>query len=52
VTTLTTVGPNTANPYATWTGFEGGAYNVTMSTSVGSAYFSSASAVIYGTVIQ
>ncbi len=50
-TILTTVGPSTANPYATWTGFEGGYYLATMTTTVGNSTFSTTSAIIYGTVI-
>jgi hypothetical protein len=50
-TTLTTVDPSSANPYATWTGFEGGSYLVNMSTTIGTTTFSNTSAVIYGTVI-
>jgi hypothetical protein len=51
VTTLTTAGANTANPSASWTGFEGGDYLVTMNTTIGASTFSSTSAVIYGTVL-
>ena len=50
-TVLTSVGANTATPSATWTGFEGGYYLVIMTTTNGSATFSSTSAVIYGTEI-
>ncbi len=50
-TTLATTGANTANPSANWTGFEGGYYVVTMTTTVGSSTFSTTSAIIYGTEI-
>jgi hypothetical protein len=51
VTTLPTVGANTATPSASWTGFEGGYYWVTMTTTVGNSTFSTVSAIIYGTEI-
>jgi hypothetical protein len=50
-TVLTSVGGNTATPSAIWTGFSGGYFLVTMTTTNGSSTFSSASAIIYGTVI-
>jgi hypothetical protein len=50
-TTLTTVGANTATPSASWMGFEGGYYLVTMTTAVGVSTFGTTSAVIYGTVL-
>jgi len=50
-TILTSVGANTATPSASWTGFEGGYYLVTMTTTNGSSTFSSTSAIIYGTEI-
>ena len=50
-TTLATTGANTANPSASWTGFEGGYYVVTMTTTIGTSTFSTTSAIIYGTEI-
>lgn len=50
-TTLTTTGATTTTPAATWSGFEGGYYLITMSTQSGSSAFGSASAVVFGTVL-
>jgi hypothetical protein len=48
-TTLVTAGASTATPSATWTGFQGGYYQITMTTTSGASTFGNASAVIFGT---
>jgi hypothetical protein len=50
-TTLTTVGAASASPSASWTGFQGGYYKITMTTTSGAATFGTASAVIYGSLL-
>jgi hypothetical protein len=50
-TTLTTTGATTTTPSATWNGFEGGYYKVTMTTTAGGSAFGTASAVVEGTVL-
>jgi len=50
-TTLATSGAATASPSAAWTGFEGGFYKITMTTTAGASSFGTASAVIFGTVL-
>jgi hypothetical protein len=50
-TTLTTTGATTTTPSATWTGFSGGYFKVTMTTKAGSTTVGTATAIIYGTVI-
>lgn len=48
-TTLVTSGASTATPSASWTGFLGGYYQITMTTTSGASTFGTASAVIFGT---
>jgi hypothetical protein len=51
-TVLSTTGATTASPVGTWTsGFSGGYYKITMSTTSGVTNIGSASVVIYGTVL-
>lgn len=48
-TTLVTSGASTATPSASWTGFQGGYYQFTMTTTSGASTFGTASVVIFGT---
>jgi hypothetical protein len=50
-TTLTTTGPTTTTPSATWTGFSGGYFKFTMTTKSGATTLGTATAIIYGTEI-
>jgi hypothetical protein len=50
-TTLSTTGAATANPAGTWTGFQGGFYKITMTTTAGGSRFGTASAIIHGTLL-
>jgi hypothetical protein len=50
-TTLTTVGAATATPLASWNGFQGGFYKVTMTTTAGASTFGTASVVIFGSLL-
>jgi hypothetical protein len=50
-TSLPTTAASTASPSATWTGFSGGYYKVTMTTTAGATTFGTASAIVYGTVL-
>jgi hypothetical protein len=49
--TVTPSGATTTTPSATWNGFSGGFFKVTMTTTQNGTPFSSASVVIYGTVL-
>lgn len=50
-TTLPTINPTTTTPSATWTGFSGGYFKVTMTTTSGATTLGTATAILYGTVI-
>jgi len=51
-TTLTTSNATTTSPSASWTGFNGGSYKFTMTTTAGGSTFGQASVVIWGTELQ
>jgi hypothetical protein len=49
VTMLTPADPTSATPSAAWTGFNGGAYRITMVTTAGGSPYGTASVIIWGT---
>lgn len=49
--TLPATGAATATPSATWTGFSGGFFKITMTTQSNASTFGTASAVVFGTIL-